>query len=66
MTFSPFQTILAAQAEAIILLFASTIYLIFRNPYSGDWYDFDDSSVTKISKKSVVSESAYILFYKRK
>ncbi|KAF0689993.1 Aste57867_18583 [Aphanomyces stellatus] len=30
------------------------------------WYTFDDSSVTSVSAASVVSNAAYILFYKRR
>lgn len=38
-----------------------------KNPITGEWYDFDDSSVQKVSKKSdIISENAYILFYRRK
>ena len=31
-----------------------------------DWYNYDDSSVTKISAKSVLTSAAYVLFYRRK
>lgn len=38
-----------------------------KDPESGDWYDFDDSSVCKLSSsEDVVTESAYILFYQRR
>ena len=32
----------------------------------GNWYEFNDSSVSKISKEKIVSSSAYCLFYKKK
>ena len=32
---------------------------------SGDWYKYDDDSVYRIDERSVVDESAYMLFYKR-
>lgn len=34
-----------------------------KHPYSGDWYDYNDIRVTKISPNSVVSSEAYVLFY---
>ena len=36
-----------------------------RNP-DGQWYNFNDSSVSAIGNKNVVSSSAYLLFYRRK
>ena len=37
-----------------------------RSPVNGKWYNFDDSSVSeKSSFYSIVSESAYVLFYRR-
>lgn len=33
---------------------------------SGQWYDFDDSYVQPVERKGLVSEGAYILFYRRK
>lgn len=32
----------------------------------GNWYKFDDSSVSRINKKDIVSKNAYCLFYKKK
>ena len=32
----------------------------------GNWFEYNDSSVTKVSESKVRSASAYILFYKRK
>lgn len=38
-----------------------------KNPYDGNWYDFDDSHVTQVTDPSkVITEAAYNLFYKRK
>eukprot|EP01016_Furgasonia_blochmanni_P046389 TRINITY_DN6677_c0_g1_i3.p2 TRINITY_DN6677_c0_g1~~TRINITY_DN6677_c0_g1_i3.p2 ORF type:complete len:184 (+),score=34.77 TRINITY_DN6677_c0_g1_i3:67-618(+) len=32
----------------------------------GVWYDFNDASVSKAGKDDVVSEAAYVLFYRRR
>lgn len=37
-----------------------------QNPFDQKWYDFDDTSVTEIEEKSIVTEAAYLLFYHRK
>ena len=37
-----------------------------KNCIDGEWYEFNDSHVSKIDNKKVVSENAYVLFYKRK
>ena len=37
-----------------------------KNHLDGNWYDFDDSSVSKVDPDSVVTEAAYNLFYLRK
>jgi ubiquitin carboxyl-terminal hydrolase 4/11/15 len=38
-----------------------------KNPLTGQWYDFNDSSVSKIdSPGDVVSGAAYVLYYKRR
>ena len=37
-----------------------------KNCIDGKWYEFNDSHVSKIDNKKVVSENAYVLFYKRK
>jgi ubiquitin carboxyl-terminal hydrolase 4/11/15 len=29
------------------------------------WYDFNDSSVSKVKSSEVISSAAYMLFYKR-
>ncbi|XP_066991120.1 ubiquitin carboxyl-terminal hydrolase 2 [Anabrus simplex] len=34
-----------------------------RHPYSGDWHEYNDSRVSSISSRSVVSSEAYVLFY---
>ncbi|GAB6028374.1 hypothetical protein CHUAL_002542 [Chamberlinius hualienensis] len=36
-----------------------------KHPYSGDWYDYNDVRVTKVSQNSVVSSEAYVLFYEQ-
>lgn len=33
--------------------------------WSGHWWDFNDSSVSSLASERIVSEEAYILFYKR-
>ena len=37
-----------------------------KNNIDGDWYEFNDSNVDKIDKNKIVTENAYVLFYKRK
>ncbi|XP_071443235.1 ubiquitin carboxyl-terminal hydrolase 43 isoform X2 [Hetaerina americana] len=37
-----------------------------RNPYDGQWYAFDDTRVERISEASLVTPSAYILFYQHR
>ncbi|KAK4515800.1 uncharacterized protein ATC70_010755 [Mucor velutinosus] len=37
-----------------------------QNIDSGQWYDFNDSSVTAMSDKDVKTSAAYLLFYKRR
>jgi hypothetical protein len=37
-----------------------------KNPVSGQWYRLDDSTVTPLSQKDVVSQHAYVLFYRRR
>jgi len=34
-----------------------------KNPYTGDWHDFNDSRVSTLSTNSIVSSEAYVLFY---
>lgn len=47
--------------------FCKYINFYVRNSITGEWYDFDDSSVDLIKNKdNLVSENAYILFYRRK
>ncbi|XP_065667383.1 ubiquitin carboxyl-terminal hydrolase 15 isoform X7 [Hydra vulgaris] len=36
------------------------------NRYDGQWYYFDDASVTSANTESVVSKAAYVLFYTRR
>lgn len=38
-----------------------------KNPETGKWYDFNDSSVSELdSTEDVVSSAAYVLYYIRK
>ena len=37
-----------------------------KNFKDKEWYEFNDSSVHRISKESLVSSSAYVLFYRKK
>ncbi|RHY60605.1 hypothetical protein DYB38_001121 [Aphanomyces astaci] len=43
-------------------------YTLFecRNPENGNWYDFNDETVSALKKPNAASASAYILFYQRK
>ena len=36
------------------------------NAVSGNWYDFNDSSVSPASEKNVVTAGAYLLFYRKR
>ncbi|KAJ8917365.1 hypothetical protein NQ315_002389 [Exocentrus adspersus] len=36
-----------------------------RHPYAGTWHEYNDSRVTSISPKSLVSGEAYVLFYEQ-
>ena len=37
-----------------------------KNPESGKWYNYNDSSVSGISNSQVVTPAAYILFYRKR
>jgi len=37
-----------------------------KNWKDGKWYNFNDSFVSEVSEKDIVSRSAYLLFYERK
>jgi ubiquitin carboxyl-terminal hydrolase 4/11/15 len=37
-----------------------------KNFYDGNWYDYNDSSVSRRSAEGVVSTAAYLLFYRRR
>jgi ubiquitin carboxyl-terminal hydrolase 4/11/15 len=37
-----------------------------KNPFSHQWYKFDDSQVTPISQTQIVTSGAYVLFYRRR
>ena len=41
-------------------------YAYCKNVKDGEWYKFNDTHVSKIEKKKVCSETAYVLFYRRK
>lgn len=34
-----------------------------KHPYTGEWHEYNDSRVTPISQRNVVSSEAYVLFY---
>ncbi|XP_008206137.1 ubiquitin carboxyl-terminal hydrolase 2 isoform X2 [Nasonia vitripennis] len=36
-----------------------------KHPYSGEWHEYNDSRVTPVSARSVVSSEAYVLFYEQ-
>ncbi|XP_056641326.1 ubiquitin carboxyl-terminal hydrolase 2-like isoform X1 [Diorhabda sublineata] len=36
-----------------------------RHPYTGQWHEYNDSRVSSISSKSLVSGEAYVLFYEQ-
>uniref|UniRef100_A0A914LGB6 Ubiquitin carboxyl-terminal hydrolase n=1 Tax=Meloidogyne incognita TaxID=6306 RepID=A0A914LGB6_MELIC len=37
-----------------------------RNSSDGDWYEFDDAQVTRVSPQEVASQEPYVLFYERR
>ena len=37
-----------------------------KNPVFQKWYEFDDSSVSKISQSQINTKAAYVLFYKKR
>ena len=37
-----------------------------KNPYYKKWFNFDDSNVDRASEKDVVTQAAYVLFYRRR
>lgn len=38
-----------------------------KNPYTHKWYNFNDSSVNEVKDlKEIVSDAAYVLFYRKK
>ncbi|GMT31637.1 hypothetical protein PFISCL1PPCAC_22934, partial [Pristionchus fissidentatus] len=39
---------------------------IARNEIDGNWYEFDDSTVTKLDDAYVLTKDAYVLFYQKK
>jgi hypothetical protein len=49
--------------QFIVVLFADTA--LGKNKNDGQWYYFDDSSVTE-AKGDIVTKAAYVLFYQRR
>ena len=45
-------------------IFVDTAYAINKN--DGNWYYFDDSSVTQTNEEAVNTKAAYVLFYQRR
>ena len=41
-------------------------YAYCKNCKDNEWYEFNDSSVDKIDKNKIVTENAYVLFYKKR
>ena len=37
-----------------------------KNKLDGNWYYFDDSSVTQTNEEAVITKAAYVLFYQRR
>jgi ubiquitin carboxyl-terminal hydrolase 4/11/15 len=37
-----------------------------KNHLDSNWYEFDDSRVSRMSEKELISNNAYVLFYRRK
>jgi ubiquitin carboxyl-terminal hydrolase 4/11/15 len=37
-----------------------------KNPVYGKWFNFDDSSVGKLSEGEINTKAAYVLFYKKR
>merc|ERR1712083_591912 len=37
-----------------------------KNLHNGDWYDYNDSSCSSMNEESACTDSAYVLFYKRR
>ena len=41
-------------------------YTAFGKNINGQWYNFNDSSVSSANTSNIVSEAAYLLFYRRR
>merc|ERR1712228_723244 len=37
-----------------------------KNLHNGDWYDYNDSSCSSMNEESACTDSAYVLFYKKR
>lgn len=48
------------------LIFVYYFLAYCRNPYNGQWYCFDDTTVTAVNEGELVTSAAYILFYQRR
>lgn len=58
----------------IILFFITNFFIIIdghyiaycRNDLDKNWYEFDDTLVTRVNAMEVMSKEAYVLFYQKK
>jgi len=41
-------------------------YTYAKNSIDNQWYEYDDDKITKLNEDNIVTNNAYILFYKRK
>lgn len=68
---SSLETVFAQLFKCILLFYSTSGFHIFLEflwvnlQHRGRWYDFDDSSVDKISEEHIKRSSAYVLFYRR-
>ena len=37
-----------------------------KNPYYNQWFEFNDTNVSSINTNRIVTEAAYVLFYRRR
>ena len=52
--------------DAFHLTFLHSDTAYGKNKLDGNWYYFDDSSVTQTNEEAVVTKAAYVLFYQRR
>lgn len=50
----------------MIYIFKIISVAFCKNPYDKQWYSFDDIKVAPVSDTSLVTTSAYMLFYQRR